>query len=197
MELDKIKALRKNLIFLAMIELIGGLFMIIYHTDTLDIIAITLGVVAAAYGIVSFFVWLVKKEKSNTVSVIVTLVLGIVVAAFLIFFRDEEHIKMILTLILGIVAAVLAIMKLPHVFALKKAGYKKWAFVLIPIAITVALGIIIGLKPYGDNPIVTSVLLGVSLIGDCATDIFLFAGASETEKAFKNSTEIVETDKGK
>ncbi|MCH5204928.1 MAG: hypothetical protein J1F03_09265 [Oscillospiraceae bacterium] len=195
MELDKIKGLRKNLILIAMVELIGGLFMIIYSANSLNIIARTLGIIAAAYGIISLLVWLVKKEKTNSASVIITAVLGVTAGAFLIFFTDS--IKEIAMLISGVLTAVFGILKLPNMFALKKAGFKKWALILIPVGITAALGIFIGLLAVGvidfeNSTIIASVLLGVSLISDCASDIISVAGASETEKSFNSSTEIVE-----
>lgn len=190
MELDKIKGLRKNLVLLAMIELIGGLFMIINSATFGETIAKTFGIIAAAYGIISFLVWLVKKEKTNTVQTVITLILGLVAGAFLIFFY--ENIKEFVTLILGIIAAVFGILKLPNMFSLKKAGFKKWAFILIPIAVTVALGVIVGVNAFANNEKLASILLGISFIADCATDIISIAGVTETEKNFKNSTEIVE-----
>ncbi len=195
MELDKIKGLKKNLILIAMLELVGGLFMIVCHSNSLDIIAKTLGIVAAAYGIITLLVWLVKKEKTNSASVIITAILGVTAGAFLIFFTDS--IKDIFTLISGIITAVFGILKLPNMFSLKKAGYKKWAFILIPIGITVALGIVIGLNAFGivfeKSTALASILFGVSLISDCATDILSIAGASEIERELKNSKEIVES----
>lgn len=197
MELDKIKGLKKNLILIAMVELIGGLFMIIYSSNSLDIIAKTLGIIAAAYGIISFLVWLVKKEKTNSASVIITAILGVTAGAFLIFFTD--NIQGVAMLIAGILTAVFGILKLPNVFSLKKAGFKKWAFILIPIGVTAALGILIGLIAveiinFEGRTVLASILLGVSLISDCAADIISIAGASETARNFKNSTEIVESE---
>ncbi|MCH5196906.1 MAG: hypothetical protein J1F28_09325 [Oscillospiraceae bacterium] len=197
MELDKIKGLRRNLILIATVELIGGLFMIIYSANSLNIIAKTLGIIAAAYGIISLLVWLVRKEKTNGAPVIITTILGVTAGAFLIFFTDL--IQGVAMLIAGILTAVFGILKLPNMFSLKKAGFGKWAFILIPVGITAVLGIIIGLVAvkviefeYGS--ILVSVLLGISLISDCAADIISIAGASETEKGFKKSTEIVESD---
>lgn len=195
MELDKIKGLRKNLIIIALVELVGGLFMIIYSSNSLNIIARTLGIIAAAYGIISLLVWLVKKEKTGGASVIITAILGVTAGAFLIFFTDS--IKEAAMLISGILTAVFGVLKLPNMFALKKAGYGKWAFILIPIGITAGLGVFVGLIAAGviaveNNTVLVSVLLGASLISDCASDIFSIAGATETEKNFKQSKDIVE-----
>lgn len=194
MELDKLKGLKKNLILISMLELVGGLFMIVCHANSLDIIAKILGIVAAAYGIINFLVWLVKKEKTNSATVIITAILGVTTGTFLIFFTD--NIKGIFTLITGILAAVLGILKLPNMFSLKKAGFKKWAFLLIPIGITTILGIIIGLTAFGivfeNSTALASILFGISLISDCATDILSIAGASRTEKELNSSKEIVE-----
>lgn len=89
MDLDVLKGLRRNLVLLSMLELIGGLFLIIRSEYSLELIIVILGVVAAAYGIITFLTWAVKRDKSGAAPVIITSVLGVVAGALLIFFAKS------------------------------------------------------------------------------------------------------------
>lgn len=190
MELDVLKGLRRNLVLLSMLELVGGLLFIIRNNDSLEFIIVILGIFAAAYGIITFFTWLVKRDKSGTAPVIITSVLGVVAGALLIFFA--KSILPFVALAAGIFAGIFGVIKLPNVFSLKKAGYKLWAILLIPIALTVGVGIFVGLNAFKpDFPSnVVSVLLGVALIIGCAADIMAIAGASNVQRELKTSKEI-------
>ena len=190
MDLDVLKGLRRNLVLLSMLELIGGLFLIIRSQYSLELIIVILGVVAAAYGIITFLTWAVKRDKSGAAPVIITSVLGVVAGALLIFFA--KSILPFLALAAGIFAGIFGVVKLPNMFSLKKAGYKYWAIILIPIALTVGVGIFVGLnalKPDFPSNIV-SILLGVALILGCAADIIAIAGASNVQKELKTSKEV-------
>ena len=179
MDSSKLKGLRNNLILLAALELIIGLFMIVFNDKSFDMVIKMLGIVAAAYGIITFFAWLVKKDKSGGVPIIITSILGIIAGAFLIFLT--EHILGLFTLIAGIFVGIFGVIKLPNMINVKKAGYKNWWIILIPIALIVGIGIVIGLNRDFD-PTVSSILLGVALIIGCAADIIATAGAANAEK---------------
>lgn len=179
MDVEKLNGLRKNLVIMSMLELVSGLFMIICNAYSLDTVIKIMGIIAAAYGIVTLLVWLVKKEKQNGAAVFITAILGVVAGAALIFLTDA--VKSVFTIIAGIIAAVLGIIKLPNMFSLRKGGFGRWYIMLIPIVLTIAAGIIIGLNPYNSDQI-TAILLGVSLILCCAADIIGTAGAGYAAK---------------
>lgn len=182
MDLDKLKGLRRNLLLLSLLELVCGLFMIIMNDNSLEILIVVMGVIAASYGIVNFFAWLIKKEKDNSASAVLILVLGILSGAMLIVFRNT--ITPFFTLVAGILAAVLGIVKLPNMFSIKKAGFDKWWIVLLLILIIVGVGIVIGLNALNEGFTngLASILLGVSLVLGCAADIFAMAGTSDVQK---------------
>ena len=182
MDLEKLKGLRRNLLLLSLLELIFGLFMIIMKDNSLEILIVIMGVIAASYGIVNFFAWLIKKEKDNSVSAVLILVLGVFSGAMLIFFR--ESLTFFFTLLAGILAAILGIVKLPNMVSIKKAGFDKWWIMLLLMLIIVGIGILIGLKALYDDfgNGLASILLGVALILGCAADIFAMAGTSDVQK---------------
>ena len=182
MNLDKLKGLRRNLLLLSLLELIFGLFMIIMKDNSLAILIVFMGVIAASYGIVNFFAWLIKKDKDNSVSAVLILVLGILSGAMLIFFRDS--ITPFFTLVAGILAAVLGIVKLPNMVSIKKAGFDKWWIILLLMFIIVGIGIVIGLNALNEGFAggLASILLGASLVLGCAADIFAMAGTSDVQK---------------
>lgn len=188
MELDKLKGLRRNLVLLAMLELAGGLFMIIFSSNLVVMLIKILGIIAAAYGIITFLVWAIKKDKSGGAAVIITSVLGVVAGALLIFLT--EHIKVFFTIIAGIFAGIFGVVKIPSMFSVKKAGFKEWYIMLVPMLAIVGIGIFIGINygTYSDQ--VTSILLGISLILGCAFDIIAMAGASNVEKQILVAKEV-------
>lgn len=182
MDLEKLKGLRRNLLLLSLLELIFGLFMIVMKDNSLEILIVVMGVIAASYGIVNFFAWLIKKDKDNSVSAVLILVLGVFSGAMLIFFR--ESLTFFFTLLAGILAAILGIVKLPNMVSIKKAGFDKWWIMLLLMLIIVGIGILIGLKAVYDDfgNGLASILLGVALILGCAADIFAMAGTSDVQK---------------
>lgn len=181
MDLDKLKGLRRNLLLMAMLELVCGLFMIIMNDRSLEILIVVLGVIAASYGIVNFFAWLIKREKDGSATATIILILGVVAGALLIFFA--KRITTFFALIAGIFAGIFGIIKLPSMVSIKKAGFNKWWVVLLLILATVGMGIIIGLNAFADGFVpVASILLGVALVLCCAADIFAMAGTSGIQK---------------
>lgn len=182
MDLEKLKGLRRNLLLLSLLELIFGLFMIVMKDNSLEILIVVMGVIAASYGIVNFFAWLIKKDKDNSVSAVLILVLGVFSGAMLIFFR--ESLTFFFTLLAGILAAILGIVKLPNMVSIKKAGFDKWWIMLLLMLVIVGIGILIGLRALYDDfgNGLASILLGVALILGCAADIFAMAGTSDVQK---------------
>lgn len=190
MELNKLKGLRRNLVLFALVELIGGLFLIIYNNTGLEMLLRIIGIIAASYGVITLILWLFKKEKKENITMLITAVLGIAAGACFIFLW--QNMQNIFTLIVGIVAAVYGVLKLPNMFSMKKAGFKKWFLLLIPIALIVGIGIIIGLN--FNNPVfkdsVPAILLGAAFILGCAADIIALAGASGIEESVAIATEV-------
>lgn len=188
MDLDVLKGIRRNLVLFAMLELAGGLFMIVFSSNLVVMLIKILGIIAAAYGIITFLVWAIKKDKSGGAAVIITSVLGVVAGALLIFLT--EHIKVFFTIIAGIFAGIFGVVKIPSMFSVKKAGFKKWYIMLIPMLAIVAIGIFIGINYGNYSDKVTSILLGVSLILGCVFDVIAMAGAASVEKQLLVAKEV-------
>ncbi len=191
MDLEKIKNLRKNLVLIAMLELICGLFMIVFSsspTNSIDMLIKMFGIIAAAYGVITFLTWIFKKDKSGATGTIILLAVCLVAGACLIFLTN--YIKGVFTLITGITMIVYGIIKLPNVFKLKKGGFKKWAIGLIPVFLIVAVGAIVIVLNSGEKSSLIAILLGIGLILGCAGDVITMAAASSIEHDLKNSSEV-------
>lgn len=181
MDLEKLKGLRRNLLLMSMLELVCGLFMIIMNDRSLEILIVVLGVIAASYGIVNFFAWLIKRENDGSATAVIILVLGIVAGGLMIFFAKK--LTTFFALIAGIFAGIFGVLKLPSMASVKKAGFSKWWVVLLLILAMVGIGVIIGLNAFAVGFVPTaSILLGVSLVLGCAADIFAMAGTSSIQK---------------
>lgn len=191
MEINKLKGLRRNLVLLALVELIGGLFLIIYNSQGLEMLLRIIGIIAAAYGVITLVLWLFKKEKKENITMLITAVLGIAAGACFIFLW--QSMENVFTLIVGIFAGVYGVLKLPNMFEMKKAGFKKWFLLLIPTLLIVGLGIVIGLNAFNSAVFTSSVaaiLLGIAFILGCAADIIALAGASGIEESVAIATEV-------
>ncbi len=190
MELNKLKGLRRNLVILSLVELIGGLFLIIYNDKGLEFLLRILGIIAASYGLITLILWLFKKEKKENITMLITAVLGVAAGACFIFLW--QSMQGVFTLIVGIFAGVYGILKVPNMFEMKKAGFKKWYLLLIPILLIVGLGIVIGLNAFNSafSYNLAAILLGVSFILGCAADIIALAGASRIEEGVAIGTEV-------
>ena len=186
MDSSSLKGLRRNLILIAALELVIGMFMIVFSDKSFDMMIKILGITAAAYGIITFLAWAVKKDKGNGVPIIITAILGVVAGALLIFLT--EHVLGIFTFIAGIFAGIFGVIKLPNMFAVKKGGFRQWWIMLVPMAIIVGIGVFIGLNR-NLEPTLSSVLLGIAMILGCASDIIAMAGAAAAEKQITSSPE--------
>lgn len=187
MDLKTLKALKTNLILMSMLELVGGLFMIVFSSRSLEMIVRLLGIVAAAYGVITFFTWLIKKDKSGAAGTIITSILGVIAGAMLLILYNS--ILGVFTVIAGAFVGIFGVLKLVRMFAIKKAGFKKWWIVLLIILAVVVLGILIGLNVTQSNA-ANSVLIGVSLILCCGADIVSASGASEVERQLAVAPEV-------
>lgn len=187
MDLQVLKGLKKNFILMSMLELVGGLFMIVFSVSSLKMIVRLLGIVAAAYGVITFFTWLIKKDKSGTAGIIITSVLGVVAGVMLLLLYDS--IMGVFTVVAGVFVAIFGIIKLTNMFSMKKAGFKKWWIILIVIVLIAGLGVLIGLNVTKSDQ-VNSILIGVALILSCAADIVAAAGAMDVEKKLLAAPEV-------
>ncbi len=191
MDLQVLKGLKKNFILMSMLELVGGLFMIVFSARSLEIVVRLLGIVAGAYGVITFLAWLIRKDKSGAAGVIITSILGVVVCVLLLLLYNS--ILGVFTVVSGAFVGIFGVVKLTNMFSMKKAGFKKWWIILIIIALIAGLGIVIGLNIAGSDA-VNSILIGVALILGCAADIVAAAGASDVQRQLAVANEVDVTD---
>ncbi len=194
MDLQVLKGLKKNFILMSMLELVGGLFMIVFSARSLEIIVRLLGIVAGAYGVITFFSWLIKKDKSGSAGVIVTSVLGVVAGVMLLLLY--KYILGVFTIVSGAFVGIFGVVKLTNMFSMKKAGFNKWWIILIIIVLIAGLGVVIGLNVSGSDA-VNSILIGAALILGCAADIVAAAGASDVQRQLAAAPELDVTEEEK
>lgn len=191
MDTEKIGSLKKNLNLLAMVELICGLFLIVFNSDSLNMVIKMFGIIAISYGIITFLTWLFKKDKSGAAATIILLAACVTAGLCLIFLT--EQINGVFAFVTGIVLIVYGIIKFPNVFKLKKGGLKKWAAGLIPIGLILALGAVIIILKFSNSTLANSlvaILLGIGFIIGCVGDVMTMAGASTIEYDLQHGDEV-------
>lgn len=174
--------IRQAILPLTLLEMVFGLFLIIFSNDSLSMIIKMLGIIAASYGIVTFAAWLIRREGFG-LSVIITSLLGIIAGAFLIFLTD--NVREVSTIIFGILAGIFGVSKIPWLFGAKSAGFKQWWSIIIPILVIVGIGVFIGLNPSlstSSEYSLSMIMLGIALIVGCVADFMMLGGIVHAER---------------
>ncbi len=174
--------IRQAILPLTLLEMVFGLFLIIFSNDSLSMIIKMLGIIAASYGIVTFAAWLIRREGFG-LSVIITSLLGIIAGAFLIFLTD--NVREVSTIIFGILAGIFGVSKIPWLFGAKSAGFKHWWSIIIPILVIVGIGVFIGLNPSlstSSEYSLSMIMLGIALIVGCVADFMTLGGIVHAER---------------
>ncbi len=191
MDTEKIGSLKKNLNLLAMVELVCGLFLIVFNSESLNMVIKMFGIMAISYGIITFLTWLFKKDKSGAAATIILLAACVIAGLCLIFLTKQ--IEGVFSFVTGIVLIVYGIIKFPNVFKLKKGGLKKWAVGLIPVGLILVLGAVIILLNFMNSKLgisMIAILLGIGFVIGCVGDVMTMAGASSIEYDLKHGEEI-------
>ena len=191
MDTEKISSLKKNLNLLAMAELVCGLFLIVFNSQSLNMVIKLFGIMAISYGIVTFLTWIFKRDKSGAAATIILLAACVIAGLCLIFLTKQ--IEDVFSFVTGIVLIFFGIIKLPNVFKLKKSGLKKWAVGLIPALLIFALGVVIILLNFNNSEhgiSMISILLGIGFVIGCVCDVMTMAGAASIEYDLKHGEEI-------
>lgn len=191
MDTEKIGSLKKNLNLLAMVELVCGLFLIVFNSESLNMVIKMFGIMAISYGIITFLTWLFKKDKSGAAATIILLAACVIAGLCLIFLTKQ--IEGVFSFVTGIVLIVYGIIKFPNVFKLKKGGLKKWAVGLIPVGLILVLGAVIILLNFMNSKLgisMIAILLGIGFVIGCIGDVMTMAGASTIEYDLEHSGEV-------
>ncbi|MGN1023095.1 MAG: HdeD family acid-resistance protein [Lachnospiraceae bacterium] len=195
----KEKEIRKKLVERKLTKVVSsllfiviGLVLIIWRDPALTVICTILGALLCAAGVVGIVMYFVTKERSFASTAI--LAIGVVAAVVGLYLALNPAVLMaIVPAVVGILIVISGIINLSESVTIKKENGDGFVLSLILSLITVALGVLIILKPSILNNIIL-VLMGISLVYDGVSNLIIIAGISGMVREAKTEYKKVRQD---
>ncbi|MBP3856726.1 MAG: DUF308 domain-containing protein [Ruminiclostridium sp.] len=173
------------LIFQVVVELVIGIFLIIYRDMTTNILFIVVGALMVCYGVFDLIAFVTNNRpysfrRGLTTGVLITII-GV---AFIV---QAEALQNLLAIIIGALILIESIVNCRRALILKNLGDMNWYFLLIASVIVIALSIMICIYPnlFGE---IISLIMGIAIIVEAILDAFaIFRMMSARGKAKKSS----------
>lgn len=161
------------LIFQIVIEIVLGIFLIIYRDTTTNILFIVIGSLMAAYGAFDLIAFVTNNRNYSfrrglTTGVLITII-GV---AFIV---QAEQLKNLLAIIIGALILIESIVNCRRSLIIKNLGAQRWFILFAASLAAVAFGIVICIYPnlFGE---VISLIMGIAALFVALLDIFAVFG---------------------
>ena len=180
----KIKTVNWGYLWLAALIGGAGILILAYPNKTLDVVAITIGVVTLLFGAVQAIRVLSDKRRGFRFAVgIVAASIAVIAGTLCLILRDQ--IKAFLPSLVCLFLIIDASFKLQTVARARQFKSKAcWALMVLSI-VTVALSFIV-IRMEGGNVKTILVLFGLALMADALGNLFSFFFIGVVERAEKN-----------
>ena len=167
---------RRSSIVMAVLTLLLGLLLVLAPNRSIRLLCTVLGAAMLVAGLIYLFTWLAKLSGGNQQKVII--------GRWLLTSPGS-----VIVLIQFSVAAVLifhGVIDLQGAVSLARLGIPNWWVDLVLAVLTVVLGGVVLLNPFGTMEAMT-MLIGASLVYDGASDLYLIYRVS---KAFRDGGDL-------
>ena len=161
---------RRSSIVMAVLTLVLGLLLVLAPNRSIRLLCTVLGAAMLVAGLIYLFTWLAKRRDGFPAWFLIP---GLILAALGLFS----------------VAAVLifhGVIDLQGAVSLARLGIPNWWVDLVLAVLTVVLGGVVLLNPFGTMEAMT-MLIGASLVYDGASDLYLIYRVS---KAFRDGGDL-------
>ena len=186
----KAKKMKISNIISALLCMVIGIVMIIYPGKSLDIICQVFGVVLIIGGAASLVFFLQDIHAIPNVMMLIGGVIFIVIGIWI--FTKPEGIKKLIPFIAGIVIVISGIFNCAQTVELGKAKYSGWWVALILSVLTIILGIILIINPFGTAHAIARII-GAFLIYDAVSNLWIIVCISRAFKKIKQEAEALNT----
>ena len=161
------------LIFQIVIEIVLGIFLIIYRDTTTNILFIVIGSLMAAYGAFDLIAFVTNNRNYSfrrglTTGVLITII-GV---AFIV---QAEQLKNLLAIIIGALILIESIVNCRRSLIIRHLGAQRWYILFAASLAAVAFGIVICIYPniFGE---IISLIMGIAALFVALLDIFAVFG---------------------
>ncbi len=141
-----IRNMKVSYLLSAILYVALGVVLLIWPTLTKDIICFIFGVLLTAYGLITIISFLIHDSRLGNFRL--ELVIGVVAAAAgVLFLARPEFVTAIIPVILGVYIIIDALLNLRRALELRRMLYERWWIVVILSVGSIALGVLILLRP--------------------------------------------------
>ncbi|HBI51425.1 MAG TPA: hypothetical protein DDX72_01430 [Ruminococcaceae bacterium] len=161
------------LIFQIVIEIVLGIFLIIYRDTTTNILFIVIGSLMAAYGAFDLIAFVTNNRNYSfrrglTTGVLITII-GV---AFIV---QAEQLKNLLAIIIGALILIESIVNCRRSLIIKNLGAQRWYILFAASLAAVTFGIVICIYPnlFGE---VISLIMGIAVLIEALLDLLAIFG---------------------
>lgn len=183
------KKFRADMMLSALFSIVMGVILVAWPETTLDIICKAIAIILIVMGaaeLVSYF-W-------NKITYSLSGILGLVVLLIGIWiFVKPQSVLSLIPIVIGVILAVHGVQDLKVAFDTKRNGYTKWWSMLLMAIISLALGIICIVNAFGMVTL-TMQIIGIALVYDGISDIWIVYRASKVAKEMKEERDALDVE---
>lgn len=184
-----IKNMKISYFLAAILYIALGVILLVWPNTTGSIVCFTFGSVLLAYGIITVISFFVHDSRLGSFRF--ELVLGIVCTAVgILFLLRPDIVLSIFPIILGIYIVIDALLNLKRALELHSMLYPRWWIALTLSLVSVALGILILIRP-GMTAEVLIMVIGVVFIYNGLSDLWALFMVGRVTKEFRKNNPIV------
>lgn len=187
-----LKKLKTNVVISAALCILLGIVLVAWPDLSMQIVCTAVGAVLLIGGGVRLAAYFTAKDGS--VYAQMNLIMGIVLAVVGIWILlQPDKVLAIIPIIVGIVIALHGVNNLRQAITLCQEKYDKWWVALILGVLTVGFGILLVCRPF--EALDTAVMMiGIFLIYDGISDIWIVSRVYRTAKMLKQETEALDVE---
>lgn len=187
---DSLSETKALYMFMAIIELVFGLFLIIFPDISAQILTIILGAILAGVGVFNIISYFMNKNSSfrqGILSGVISTALGIA------FIAQSESITNITSIILGVFVIFEALTSCKRAIIMCRLEFDKWFIPLIIALVAAVLGILLLIFPafFGEA---IMIIVGIALVVEAVLGIwsiiFIIRLRNRVEKMMNNTSII-------
>lgn len=184
-----LKKLKTNVVISAVLCILLGIVLVVWPDISMQIACAAIGIVLLVGGIVRLVQYFVVRDGSMYAQM--NLIMGIVLAVVGVWIvLKPDKVLAIIPIIIGIVIVLHGLNNLQQAITLYKDSYDKWWIALILGILTVGFGILLICRPFAALDTVV-VLIGIFLIYDGLSDIWIVSRIYKTAKELKQEAEAL------
>lgn len=187
-----LKKLKKNIVISAVLCIVLGIVLVVWPDMSMQIACTAIGGVLLVGGVVRLVEYFVLRDGSMYAQM--NLIMGIVLAVVGVWIvLKPDKVLAIIPIIIGIVIVLHGLNNLQQAVTLCKEKYDKWWVALILGLLTVGFGVLLICRPFAALDTVV-MLIGIFLIYDGLSDIWIVSRIYRTAKELKQEAEALDVE---